>query len=68
MARELKRKKKPYAVLAGEPHPGLYKCLPCGYIYDDSKMKPKFDELTDGYRCPLCSARTDAFVKLGTGG
>jgi len=65
---ELKKKKKPYMAAKGEPRPGLYKCMPCGYIYDDSKMEPKFDELSDSYRCPLCSARTDAFIKMGMGG
>ena len=34
-----------------------WKCTICGYIVEK-------DELPDGYRCPICKAGKDKFVKL----
>lgn len=49
-----------------------YKCLVCGYIYDpalgdpDNNIKPgtKFEELPDGWVCPLCGAPKSEFEKV----
>ncbi|MBI4295242.1 MAG: flavin reductase [Chloroflexi bacterium] len=49
-----------------------YKCLVCGYIYEpekgdpDSGVKPgtPFEELPDGWVCPVCGADKSQFEKL----
>lgn len=30
-----------------------YKCMLCGYIYDDEKEEIKFADLPDDWTCPL---------------
>jgi len=39
-----------------------YVCKICGYVYDEGKENIKFDDLSDDWVCPLCSASKDAFV------
>ena len=41
-----------------------YKCLLCGYIYDDAKQETKFEDLPDDWRCPLCSAPKSSFIEI----
>lgn len=41
-----------------------YQCSICGYIYDDSKEKIKFEELPDDWKCPRCGVGKDLFVKI----
>ena len=49
-----------------------YECELCGYVYDpeegdrDGKIKPgvPFEELPDGWYCPLCGATKDHFFKV----
>ena len=41
-----------------------YKCKLCGYIYDDSKEKIKFEDLPEDWKCPLCGAGKDLFEKV----
>lgn len=41
-----------------------YKCNLCGFIYDDSKEKVKFEDLPDDWRCPLCGAPKSQFTKI----
>jgi len=31
-----------------------YKCIICGYVYDDGKESVKFEDLPDDWRCPIC--------------
>lgn len=38
-----------------------YRCLLCGYIYDDAKEEVKFEDLPDDWHCPLCGASKDQF-------
>jgi len=46
-----------------------YVCDVCGYIYDetigdpDNRIEPgtKWDDLPDGFVCPLCGVGKDAF-------
>lgn len=38
-----------------------YKCIICGYIYDDEKEKIKFKDLPDNWKCPLCGVGKDMF-------
>lgn len=48
-----------------------WKCTVCGYIYDeaigdpDSGVKPgtKFEDLPEGWICPVCGATKDMFEK-----
>ena len=48
-----------------------YVCTVCGYIYDPDKgdeevdIKPgtKFQDLTEGWVCPVCGASVDEFLK-----
>lgn len=38
-----------------------YKCMLCGYIYDDEKEEIKFADLPDDWTCPLCGVGKDMF-------
>ena len=38
-----------------------YRCILCGYIYDDSKEEVKFEDLPDDWVCPLCGASKKDF-------
>lgn len=40
----------------------VYKCLVCGHIYDESKENVKFDDLPNGWKCPVCGADKEDFV------
>lgn len=60
-------KKKPAVTMA------KYRCTLCSYIYDpelgdpDSGIKPgtPFEELPDGWICPMCGATKSDFEKMG---
>ena len=41
-----------------------YKCLLCGYIYDDSKESVKFENLSDDWICPICGASKSCFEEI----
>lgn len=41
-----------------------YRCTICGYIYDDSKEKIKFEDLPTDWKCPLCGVGKDMFEKI----
>jgi rubredoxin len=38
-----------------------YRCIPCGYIYDEDTEGLKFAELSATWTCPLCGAKKDQF-------
>ncbi len=38
-----------------------YKCIVCGYIYDETKEGTPFEELPDDWNCPVCNAPKEAF-------
>ncbi len=48
-----------------------WKCTVCGYIYDEDKGDPdsgvnpgtKFEDLPEGWICPVCGATKDMFEK-----
>jgi len=50
----------------------LYKCLICGWIYDPAAGDDEggiapgtaFEDLPDGWVCPLCGATTEDFVEV----
>ena len=35
----------------------------CGYIYDEEAEGKPFDELPDGWHCPVCNAPKEAFER-----
>ncbi len=49
-----------------------WKCMVCGYIYDEDDGDPesgvdpgtKFENLPDDWVCPLCGAPKDMFEKI----
>ena len=41
-----------------------YQCTICGYIYDDSKEKVKFEDLPDDWTCPICGAPKAVFEEI----
>ena len=47
-----------------ESNANRYKCLLCGYIYDDSKEDVKFEDLPEDWKCPICGADKSMFVKI----
>ncbi len=38
-----------------------YKCIICGYVYDDGKEDVKFEDLPDDWKCPICGVAKDKF-------
>ena len=38
-----------------------YRCMACGYIYDDDVETTKFEELPEDWTCPLCGVGKDMF-------
>lgn len=41
-----------------------YKCVACGYIYDDAVEAVKFVDLPEDWVCPLCGVPKSGFVKV----
>ena len=49
-----------------------WKCVVCGYIYDEEEGEPdngiapgtKFEDLPDDWVCPLCGAPKNMFEKI----
>lgn len=41
-----------------------YKCLACGYIYDEEKEGRKWEDLPSDWVCPLCKSPKSYFVKI----
>lgn len=41
-----------------------YECIICGYIYDDSIEKIKFEDLPADWKCPRCGVGKDKFRKI----
>ena len=52
--------------------PGKYRCLVSGYVYDPDEGDPDggipagtaFEEIPEGWFCPVCGARTADFEPL----
>ena len=40
-----------------------YKCVACGYIYDDAVEEVKFAHLAEDWVCPLCGVPKSALIK-----
>ena len=41
-----------------------YRCMACGYIYDEDVEGAKFEELPEDWTCPLCGVGKDMFEKV----
>lgn len=41
-----------------------YKCVACGYIYDEEKEGIKWEDLPSDWVCPLCKSPKSYFIKL----
>ena len=41
-----------------------YKCVACGYIYDEEKEGTKWEELPQDWVCPLCKSPKSYFIKV----
>lgn len=41
-----------------------YKCVVCGYIYDDAIEDVKFEDLPNDWRCPRCGVGKENFIKI----
>ena len=41
-----------------------YKCIICGYIYDEEVEKVKFEDLPDDWKCPRCGVGKENFIKI----
>ena len=41
-----------------------YKCLACGFIYDDAEEEVPFEELPEDWTCPICGADKNEFIEL----
>ncbi len=41
-----------------------FKCLVCGYIYDEAQEKVKFEDLPDDWVCPLCGTEKSEFIEI----
>ncbi len=41
-----------------------YRCKVCGYIYDNSKEKIRFEDLPEDWICPICRETKDMFEKM----
>jgi flavin reductase (DIM6/NTAB) family NADH-FMN oxidoreductase RutF/rubredoxin len=42
----------------------IYRCTACGHIYDESKESIKFEDLPDDWKCPVCGADKEDFIKV----
>lgn len=41
-----------------------YRCILCGYIYDDAKEEVPFEDLPDDWTCPMCGEAKSSFVEI----
>jgi len=41
-----------------------FKCAACGYIYNENIEKVKFDDLPDGWICPVCGSEKSDFIEI----
>ncbi len=41
-----------------------YRCIACGYIYDEKAEGVKFADLDDDWVCPLCGVGKDMFEEV----
>ena len=49
---------------SNENETAKYRCLICGYIYDEAIEKVKFTDLPEDWKCPRCGVGKENFVKI----
>ena len=42
--------------------PGVYECVVCGFLYDESTADVPFKDLPDSWECPVCGAAIQRIV------
>lgn len=47
-----------------QPSMNKFQCPACGYIYDESVEKIKFEDLPDDWVCPACGSIKQDFIKI----
>jgi rubredoxin len=60
-----------FSIKPGETRMDRYVCTVCGYVYDpalgdpDGGIKPgtRFEDIPDGWECPVCGAAKSDFEK-----
>ena len=60
---EEEQKQKKVGNLANKEF-SIYKCIICGYIYDEEVEKVKFEDLPDDWKCPRCGVGKENFIKI----
>ncbi len=58
--------------MENESNMAKWMCTVCGYVYDPEEGDPEggiaagtsFEELPDGWVCPVCGAEKDAFQQI----
>lgn len=59
---------KGWAVLSkegGREDVGLWRCAACKWLYKEQKEQVKFEDLPEGWKCPVCKAGKNVFEKIG---
>lgn len=41
-----------------------FKCIACGYIYDEEVEGEKFEDLPNNWECPICGVGKDMFEPI----
>ncbi|MCP4764096.1 MAG: rubredoxin [archaeon] len=41
-----------------------WRCVLCGYVFNEELQGKKFEELPDNWKCPRCGASKSKFVKM----
>jgi len=41
-----------------------YRCITCGYVYDEASEGKKFTELPDNWVCPICGSEKEDFIEI----
>lgn len=55
---------KLYIEIKGGNTMAIYKCTVCGYSYDESEKEKQWDELKDGWKCPVCGSPKKKFKRV----
>ncbi len=62
--RQIGTRSEPTVNKSKEDTGDIYKCLACGYLYDENSEDIKWDDLPDDWTCPVCGSDTSFFDKL----
>ncbi len=42
----------------------MWRCTVCGYVYEEAAEGTKFEDLPEDWKCPVCLAPKEAFVRM----